>query len=152
MKVTRDVILDLWPAYQAGEVSAETRALVDEYLASDPEFASILRKIGDARRLLHDSPVAPGAVRERQTVQSARSRIVAQWLLLAAAVIMTGFVLLAGLGLLLAFVSRTGYFSPGFGLVSLAGFWRMAVVFFLMTGLVIATAALWWGFSRMARG
>lgn len=148
MKVTRDVILDLWPAYQAGEVSAETRALVDEYLASDPEFASILRKIGDARRLLHDSPVAPGAARERQAVQSARSRVVAQWLLLAAAVIMTGVVFLIGLAL----VIRTGLISPGLGFASLHGFWGLAVAFVFMTALLIATAALWWGFSRMARG
>ena len=39
MKITRDVIYDLLPAYFAGEVSADTRALIDEFLTTDPEFA-----------------------------------------------------------------------------------------------------------------
>jgi hypothetical protein len=44
MSITRPVILDLWPLYVAGEASAETRALVDQYLRSDPEFARQLRE------------------------------------------------------------------------------------------------------------
>lgn len=43
MSITRPVIVDLWPAYVSGEASAETRALVDEYLRADPEFARQLR-------------------------------------------------------------------------------------------------------------
>jgi hypothetical protein len=43
MKVTRDVITDIWPVYEAGEASADTRALVDEFLAEDAEFAALLR-------------------------------------------------------------------------------------------------------------
>ena len=39
MKITRDVIYDLLPGYFAGEVSADTRVLIDEFLATDPEFA-----------------------------------------------------------------------------------------------------------------
>jgi anti-sigma factor RsiW len=39
MNVTRNVVLDLVPAYLAGDASADTRALVDEYLATDPELA-----------------------------------------------------------------------------------------------------------------
>ena len=39
MKITRDVIYDLLPAYFAGEVSADTRALIDEFLTADPEFS-----------------------------------------------------------------------------------------------------------------
>lgn len=39
MKVTRAVILDLLPAYLAGEASADTRALVEEYLQGDEELA-----------------------------------------------------------------------------------------------------------------
>jgi hypothetical protein len=44
MKITRDVILDMWPVYVAGEASADTRALVDEFLREDPEFASTLKR------------------------------------------------------------------------------------------------------------
>jgi len=44
MSVTRNVILDLWPAYAAGEASADTRALVDDFLRGDPEFGRQLQK------------------------------------------------------------------------------------------------------------
>lgn len=43
LKVTRDVVADLWPIYESGEATADTRALVDAFLASDPEFAGTLR-------------------------------------------------------------------------------------------------------------
>jgi len=43
MKVTRDVVLDLLPMYLSGEASADTRALVVEYLAQDPELAQRIR-------------------------------------------------------------------------------------------------------------
>jgi hypothetical protein len=44
MSITRPVILDLWPVYVSDEASRETRALVDEYLRGDPEFARQLRE------------------------------------------------------------------------------------------------------------
>ena len=43
LNVTRDVVADLWPVYEAGEATADTRALVDEFLANDPSFAQTLR-------------------------------------------------------------------------------------------------------------
>ena len=43
MTVTRQVVRDIWPLYAAGDVSADTRRLVDEFLAQDPAFAQILR-------------------------------------------------------------------------------------------------------------
>jgi anti-sigma factor RsiW len=44
MTVTRPVIVDLWPAYASGEASAETRALIEEFLRGDPELARQLQK------------------------------------------------------------------------------------------------------------
>jgi hypothetical protein len=44
MKVTRDVIVDLWPVYEAGDASADTRTLVEEFLSEDPELAARLRE------------------------------------------------------------------------------------------------------------
>jgi anti-sigma factor RsiW len=41
MEITRDVMLDLMPLYMAGEASADTRALVEEYLKTDPQLANI---------------------------------------------------------------------------------------------------------------
>ena len=46
MHVTRDVVSDLWPLYASGEASADTRALVDAFLAGDPAFAQSLRESG----------------------------------------------------------------------------------------------------------
>jgi hypothetical protein len=43
MKISRDVVSDLWPVYEAGEASADTKALVEEFLAQDPAFAAALR-------------------------------------------------------------------------------------------------------------
>lgn len=40
MKVTKDVIADLLPLYEAGEVSADTRALVEAFLKADPTLLS----------------------------------------------------------------------------------------------------------------
>jgi hypothetical protein len=42
MKITRPVIVDLWAVYVSGEASAETRALVEEFLRGDPELAQQL--------------------------------------------------------------------------------------------------------------
>ena len=46
MKVTRDVVYDLLPAYFAGEVSADTRFLIKEFFATDPEFGRMAEKFG----------------------------------------------------------------------------------------------------------
>lgn len=45
MKITRDVILDLLPLYLAEEVSADTEALVREYLESDPELGQVAERM-----------------------------------------------------------------------------------------------------------
>ena len=45
MEITRNVILDLLPLYSANEVSADTRALIEEYLETDPELANIAKQL-----------------------------------------------------------------------------------------------------------
>ena len=44
MKITRPVIVDLWGVYVSGEASAESRALVEEFLRGDRELAQQLRQ------------------------------------------------------------------------------------------------------------
>ena len=44
MDITRNVILDLLPLYLADEVSADTRALVDKYLESDPQLSNLAKQ------------------------------------------------------------------------------------------------------------
>ncbi len=45
MEITKNVILDLLPAYLANEVVADTRAFVEEYLETDPELANVARQL-----------------------------------------------------------------------------------------------------------
>ena len=59
MKVDREVILDLLPVYLAGEASQPTRALVEEYLAQDPELAQSVRSQQSANSLYANLPELP---------------------------------------------------------------------------------------------
>ena len=59
MYVTHDVVSDLWPLYASGEASADTRALVDAFLASDPAFAQVLRESGQIGVDPGAAPVLP---------------------------------------------------------------------------------------------
>ncbi len=70
MTVTRDVVLDLLPLYFAGEVSADTRALVDEFLRTDPDFARMSQRF-DTLLKEPDRHPAPGAA-ERHTFERTR--------------------------------------------------------------------------------
>jgi ferric-dicitrate binding protein FerR (iron transport regulator) len=48
MNVTKDVINDLFPLYLEKECSADTRALVEEYLERNPQHAEELRRVMSA--------------------------------------------------------------------------------------------------------
>jgi anti-sigma factor RsiW len=47
MNITKDVINDLLPVYLSGDASADTRALVDDFLQSDPVLAADVRAHAD---------------------------------------------------------------------------------------------------------
>ncbi len=56
LKVTRDVVLDLWPLYSEGEARPGTRILVEEYLKQDAQLRGQLdlhdvQSLGDMRPL-----------------------------------------------------------------------------------------------------
>ena len=70
MTVTRDVILDLLPLYFAGDVSADTKTLVDEFLRTDPDFARMSQRFNTLLER-HDAPSAPAAA-ERRTFERTR--------------------------------------------------------------------------------
>ncbi|KPK93638.1 MAG: hypothetical protein AMJ88_07320 [Anaerolineae bacterium SM23_ 63] len=44
MNIPRSIVIDLLPLYLAGEVSQETRELVEQYLQTDPEIAVLADK------------------------------------------------------------------------------------------------------------
>jgi ferric-dicitrate binding protein FerR (iron transport regulator) len=48
MNVTKDIINDLYPLYAEKECSADTRALVEEYLQHNPQHADELRRVMSA--------------------------------------------------------------------------------------------------------
>jgi hypothetical protein len=72
MTVTRHVVRDLWPLYAAGEASDDSRRLVDEFFAQDPEFARTLQVEAHA--------IAPGPVdlpptHEARTLDLVKARL-----------------------------------------------------------------------------
>jgi len=70
MTVTRDVILDLLPLYFAGQVSGDTRKLVDDFMQTDPDFARMSQRF-DTLLKDHGSLREPSAS-ERRTLQRTR--------------------------------------------------------------------------------
>jgi anti-sigma factor RsiW len=74
MNVTREVIYDLLPGYFAGEASADTRALVDEFFATDPEFGRMAARFHSAAEQSRGAG-RTGADREREAFNQARSRL-----------------------------------------------------------------------------
>jgi len=129
MKVTRDVIYDLLPAYFAGEVSQDTRALVEAYFETDPEFARMATRfqtlIADRHR---DAAGAEAAARERETFVCARRAAELPQKTRAAA-LMWGFASLIAFGMaMFTWNDRMGWVHPGillgvcFGVASLLTF------------------------------
>lgn len=114
MKVTREVIYDLLPSYFANEVSADTRALVDEFLASDPEFARMTKRF---QTLFQErGPAAEprsDAARERETFD--RARATAERLTQLRGVTI-GYAFAAAFAWVMAYLTwnaRMGYANPG---------------------------------------
>jgi len=71
MKVTRDVVMDLWPLYLAGEASQDTRDLIDEFLKQDTEFANMRAKNDEQNPL---KPVAINLPPDIEARSFARTR------------------------------------------------------------------------------
>jgi len=59
MKITRDVVTDIWPLYLSGEASQDTRTLVQAFLAEDPDFARLLEENGSRSLLSCPLPGLP---------------------------------------------------------------------------------------------
>jgi hypothetical protein len=81
MNVTRAIIEDLLPLYAAGEASLDTRRLVEEYLATDPDLARSVQAAG-ALRL---PPVEPPPGLEAAALRRTRKLLGEKSLLMAVA-------------------------------------------------------------------
>ena len=73
MNITKDVINDLYPLYADQECSADTRALVEEFLRSNPRHAEELRQTMRAQL----PGIAPSArdLDEVKSLREARRRL-----------------------------------------------------------------------------
>jgi len=95
LEVTRDVVADLWPLYESGEASMDTRALVDAFLSEDRPFASKLAESQQGPRLTMMPAVRLSPDAERRLLDDARERAQAKMILVGLAIAVAGFVLLA---------------------------------------------------------
>ena len=72
MKVEREVIIDLLPAYFSGEASAATRALVEEYFREHPDFEKTARSANGPLEELKVPLSALEAAQEKLAFERAR--------------------------------------------------------------------------------
>ena len=73
MNITKDVINDLLPVYLAGEASADTRALLEDYLRNDPALAAEVRAQAEkSAALLSSLAAAPPPDQEVATFDRIR--------------------------------------------------------------------------------
>jgi hypothetical protein len=88
--VTREVISDLWPLYLSGDVSGDTRRLIEDFLASDPEFARTLREVGSDPLMACLPPALPPD-HQMKTLERVKRRLWGYPMLLQTAVLFSCF-------------------------------------------------------------
>ena len=71
MEVTKNVILDLLPLYLANEASDDSRILIEKYLETDPEMASMMEQ-STALDLPDDIPIPLSEVNKMEAYKEAK--------------------------------------------------------------------------------
>jgi hypothetical protein len=87
MKITRDVIHDLLPAYLAEEASADTIALVEEFLRQDPDLAGSIEAL--RAKPLPDLPAALRPTQEKETLNMTKRLLRWRGILMGLAIFLT---------------------------------------------------------------
>jgi hypothetical protein len=72
MKLEREVIVDLLPAYFSGEASAATRTLVEDFFRENPDFEKSARSAAGPLESLKVPPPRLDPEKERLTLERAR--------------------------------------------------------------------------------
>ena len=72
MKLEREVIIDLLPAYFSGEASAATRRLVEEFFRENPDFEKSARSAAGPLEGLKIAPPKPDPEKEKLALERAR--------------------------------------------------------------------------------
>jgi hypothetical protein len=103
MEVTRDVVFDLLPLYLADEASSDTRALIESFLETDPELASIVQQQA-AAGIPKDVPVPLAKEDQMEAYKQAQRILLIRTAILAvsisAVLVFAGIALLAVLRLM----------------------------------------------------
>jgi anti-sigma factor RsiW len=86
-EVTREVIKDLLPLYAAGEASKDSQALVEEWLCTDPELASLVAELQGGGAAPAKAPAGAG----RKELAAARTLLRRRSWLMALAILFTVF-------------------------------------------------------------
>jgi len=87
MNVTRNVIQDLVPAYLAGEASADSVSLVEEYLRMDPDLARTVEALRG--NPLPELPVALRPTQEKETLNMTKQLLWWRGILMGLAAFLT---------------------------------------------------------------
>jgi anti-sigma factor RsiW len=87
MKVTRDVMHDLLPAYLAGEASADTVMLVEEFLRQDPDLARTVEAL--RANPLPELPIAMRPAQEKETLNMTKQLLRWRGILMGLALFLT---------------------------------------------------------------
>jgi hypothetical protein len=132
MNVTRDVIYDLLPAYFAGDASADTQALVEEFFVTDPEFGRMARRF---HTLSATRPAGDSLDADRAKVVFSRARA-SMKLKLSAVAFGLGGLFAFGIA---AFVGEFSFRHPG--LIIGTVFAAMGVAMWLMS---YSSRPEWW--------
>lgn len=72
MKLEREVIVDLLPAYFSGEASAATRALVEDFFRENPDFEKSARSAAGPLESLKAAPPRLDPEKEKMALERAR--------------------------------------------------------------------------------
>jgi len=129
MNITRDIVKDLLTVYLAGEASADTRALVEEWLRQDPELA---RQVEAAQRGDLPPVAVPAPSVETRSLDKTRRHFRLRAVVLGAAIYFTT------LPLTVTFNS--------------SGFKGLLIDDWLGRGLALAVAGvLWWTYMHLSR-
>ncbi len=87
MKVTQNVIQDLLPVYVAGEASADTVSLVEDFLRSDPELARTVDGLRGGA--LPEIPVALRPTQEKEVLTMTKQLLRWRGILMGLALFLT---------------------------------------------------------------
>lgn len=119
MNIPRNLIVDLLPLYLADEVSEETRTLIEEYLATDPQLATLAEQAKSALSL-QEIPAPLRKENEMEALRKVKKLMIQHNVFLALAVLTTFM-----FGMSLIFLMGENPIAP-FVILGLAGFFWTA--------------------------